>query len=225
MLLKSSKGMLPWQGGIKKNSIYLMLQNPAIAKQRIIVTIEPRHVLDLRESPCPSYLTCGIVPAGGMAMGKKKVLILVLLLAVLVAIPTILQPLDAGAAACVPTRGDMLGPFYRSDAPVRASVGTGYVLQGIVRSAKDCSPLSGAKIELWLAGPDGRYDDAHRATLYTDTAGAYRFESSVPRPVDGRPPHIHLRVSARGFATLVTQHYPQKGTMEAIFDLVLMPER
>ena len=134
-----------------------------------------------------------------------------------------LLPLSAEAASCVPTEVDALGPFYSPGAPVRQHVGTGYVLQGTVRSAKDCAPLAGAVVELWLAGPDGGYDDAHRATVNAGADGSYRFESNYPPPYFGRPPHIHLRVSAKGFATLVTQHYPKKGTKKAVFDVVLMP--
>ena len=115
-----------------------------------------------------------------------------------------------------------MGPFYKPNAPIRSSVGTGYVLRGVVRSAKDCSPVIGAMVEIWLAGPNGEYDDAHRATIIADASGAYRFESNMPQPYYGRPPHIHLRISAKGFATLVTQHYPAAGTKDAVFDVVLV---
>jgi len=132
---------------------------------------------------------------------------------------------DAVAATCTPTEEDVLGPFYKPGAPVRSSVGKGYILKGVVRSSKDCGPVPGAKIELWLAGPDGKYDDAHRATIVTDASAAYRFESNVPPPYYGRPPHIHLRVSAKGFKTLVTQHYPSGSTQSAAFDIVLIPTK
>lgn len=107
---------------------------------------------------------------------------------------------------------------------MRSSVGTGYVLTGTVRSATDCSPIAGAVIEFWLAGPDG-YDDAHRATVIADGSGAYRFESNVPHHYDGRPPHIHVRVTAKGYQTLVTQHYPESGKTAASFELVLVQTR
>jgi protocatechuate 3,4-dioxygenase beta subunit len=131
----------------------------------------------------------------------------------------------AHAATCMPTEEDALGPFYKPNTPVRSSVGKGYVLQGVVRSSKDCAAVPGVAIELWLAGPDGGYDDAHRATIIADASGAYRFESSVPPPYYGRPPHIHLRVSAKEFKTLVTQHYPVSGKKEALFDIILVPSR
>lgn len=137
----------------------------------------------------------------------------------------LLWPLDAIAGSCKPTQPDALGPFYKPGAPVRASVGKGYVLAGTVRSARDCAPIEGAAIELWLAGQDGGYGDDYRATIIADGKGAYRFESHVPPPYYGRPPHIHLRVSARGFDTLVTQHYPEKGMRNGTFDVVLVPVR
>ena len=125
--------------------------------------------------------------------------------------------------ACRPTPPDMLGPFYTSGAPVRSSVGKGYVLAGTVRSSATCSPIAKARIEFWLTGPDGRYGDDYRATMFSDTSGTYRFESNAPKPYFGRPPHIHIRVTAEGFRTLVTQHYPEPGTSKAEFDLVLVP--
>src|SRR3990172_4688381 len=88
----------------------------------------------------------------------------------------------ASAEKCKPTEPDMLGPFYKPGAPLRSSVGKGYILNGVVRSSKDCSPIGGAQIEFWLAGPDGKYDDAHRATVYADNNGAYQFESNFPKP-------------------------------------------
>lgn len=124
---------------------------------------------------------------------------------------------------CQPTPADALGPFYQPNAPVRARVGQGYALCGVVKSAQNCAPIAGAQIELWLAGPSGDYDDDHRATVVADQAGAYRFESNYPPQYSFRPPHIHLKVSAPGFKTLVTQHYPQKGHSQATFDLVLIP--
>jgi protocatechuate 3,4-dioxygenase beta subunit len=125
--------------------------------------------------------------------------------------------------ACTPTEPDMLGPFYKSDAPVRSSVGKGYLLSGVVKSSEGCVPIKGARIEFWLAGSNGKYDDEHRATIFSDEKGSYQFESNIPGPYFGRPPHIHVKVSAKGFTTLITQHYPEKGKAGASFDLVLVP--
>jgi protocatechuate 3,4-dioxygenase beta subunit len=129
------------------------------------------------------------------------------------------------AEKCPPTEPDMLGPFYKPDAPVRSGVGRGYLLSGTVRSAKDCASLPGVKLEFWLAGPDGEYADRYRATVFPDKTGTYRFESHFPPPYSGRPPHIHIKASAPGFKTLVTQHYPARGRTQGMFDLVLVPEQ
>lgn len=132
----------------------------------------------------------------------------------------------AGAAfRCPPTPPDAAGPFYRPDAPIRNRIGSGYLLLGEVRSAADCRPVGAARIELWMAGPDGNYDDRWRATLFSRQDGRYFFASHAPPPYGSRPPHIHLRVTAPGFQELFTQHYPRIGSGEAVFDLVLVPAR
>jgi protocatechuate 3,4-dioxygenase beta subunit len=129
-----------------------------------------------------------------------------------------------GLVNCKPTQPDMLGPFYEPDAPVRTSVGSGYVLSGSVLVAEECEPIPKARIEFWLANPRGDYDDAHRATVFAGERGEYRLESNVPVSYGGRPPHIHVRVTAPGYEELVTQHYPERGQRKANFDLVLLAE-
>lgn len=128
----------------------------------------------------------------------------------------------APAPSCTPTRPDALGPFYKPNAPIRSSVGTGYVLTGTVRSAVGCTPLPGVRIEFWQTAPNGQYDDDHRATVIADREGRYRFESNFPPGYAGRPPHIHIRVTADRHQTLVTQHYPSPGQTQGTFDLVLV---
>jgi protocatechuate 3,4-dioxygenase beta subunit len=127
----------------------------------------------------------------------------------------------AAAPVCRPTPPDSLGPFYEPGAPVRGSVGTGYVVTGRVLAARTCRAIPRARIELWLANPDGEYDDAHRATVIAGRRGGYRFASNRPPSYSSRPPHIHLRVSARGYRTLVTQHYPRAYRSSAVFNIVL----
>jgi protocatechuate 3,4-dioxygenase beta subunit len=135
----------------------------------------------------------------------------------------LLAALVLAAPTCTPTRADALGPFYVPNAPVRTTVGSGHVLSGVVRSSRTCRPIARARIELWLAGPEGDYGPAWRATLFSRAKGAYRFESHVPPAYSSRPPHIHLRVTSRGFRTLVTQYYPRRGQTRGTFALVLRP--
>lgn len=132
-------------------------------------------------------------------------------------------PAIASETECRPTREDGEGPFYVPNAPERSSVGTGHVLRGQVKSSRGCQLISGAKLEFWMANPQGEYDDAHRATLYTGDMGMYQFESNFPPGYGGRPPHIHIKVSAEGHRTLTTQYYPEQGDIEGTFDLVLVP--
>ena len=88
-----------------------------------------------------------------------------------------------------------------------------------------CKPVPGALVDVWQANKHGRYhhdDDPNPAPLdanfqgwgqiKTDDQGGYRFKSIVPGPypVDDqwwRPPHIHFKVSKRGYHELTTQMY------------------
>lgn len=127
-------------------------------------------------------------------------------------------------APCKPTARETPGPFYKANAPLRDSTGQGFVVSGIVRSTVECRPLSGARIEWWAANPQGDYDDAHRATQSTDTEGRYRYETDLPGRYPGRPVHLHVRISATGHRTLITQLYPKKQDTVLTVDLVLEPE-
>ena len=150
---------------------------------------------------------------------ELRLLPLVTALALATAVPAWAQ----AGKTCTPTRADSLGPFYIANAPVRAKTGTGHLLTGTVRSSRSCAKIVRAKVELWHAGPAGDYGPRWRATLFSTAAGTYRFESINPPPYGGRPRHLHIRVSARGFSTLVTQYYPKAGQTRGRFDLVLVP--
>jgi hypothetical protein len=126
------------------------------------------------------------------------------------------------AGRCALTLGDAGDSSYKANAPVRSRVGTGFVLSGVVRSGIDCSTITRARVEFWLAGPNG-YDDAHRGTVITDGTGRYRFESNVPGSGGWRP-HIHLRIAVPGFRPLVTVYFPTPGAATGTFDLVLEPD-
>jgi protocatechuate 3,4-dioxygenase beta subunit len=146
-------------------------------------------------------------------------LLFVLVLAVVLPVAVRAQP-----ASCPPTRPDMLGPFYKPDAPERAATGHGLVVQGTVRSAKGCAPLSGARLEWWSADERGEYHDELRATQRTASDGAFRYETVAPGRYPGRPPHVHVKVSAPGHRTLVTQLYPRDGQPTIGTDFVLLPD-
>ena len=130
----------------------------------------------------------------------------------------------AFAQQCRVTPRDALGPFYKANAPAQAELcasGSGggqiLVVSGRVLGTPDCAPLAGALVEVWQADSRGDYtqvgakqDDAGcllRATLKTGADGRYMFRTVLPGEYPGRPRHIHYRVSAKGYATLVTQLY------------------
>ena len=125
---------------------------------------------------------------------------------------------------CTPTRPDALGPFHTPNAPERSTTGRGFTISGTVRSTSGCTPLSGARIEWWSANGRGDYDDEHRAIQASAADGRFRYETDFPGRYPGRPPHVHVRVSASGHRPLVTQVYPRPGQMAAQVDFVLIPD-
>lgn len=138
----------------------------------------------------------------------------------------------AHAQACGPTQPDAMGPFYVSGTPVVEDLNrwgkpgeplqiTGRILDA---SAPD-QPVADARIELWQTdgegryhpesnGPASRYGDQEidlRGTVTGDAQGRYTVASLVPGTYEPRPRHIHYRISAPGFQTLVTQIYVSDG--------------
>ncbi|HEX4811420.1 MAG TPA: dioxygenase [Nonomuraea sp.] len=134
------------------------------------------------------------------------------------------------------TEATVVGPFFVEGAPEIANgddlsfgaPGEPCWVEGTVTGA-DGEPLPGARIEVWEADEDGRYDvqygdgrTAARAHLFTDEDGTYRFWSVTPTPYPiphdgpvgrlldavGRAPmrasHLHVMVSHEGYRTLVT---------------------
>lgn len=121
------------------------------------------------------------------------------------------------------TTTDILGPFYRPNAPVRANMriagelGQKVMLSGKIKH-KDCTtPLKNACVELWHCDANGVYDNAspdfkYRAKTYCDDKGNYRFDSILPVPYDVgdgtiRPAHFHMMITAEGYQALITQLY------------------
>ncbi len=121
------------------------------------------------------------------------------------------------------TTTDILGPFYRPDAPVRSNMrianATGQLIEltGKIKH-KDCkTPLKNAVVELWHCDGNGVYDNEspefkYRAKTYADENGNYSFQTIFPVPCDAgggnlRPAHFHMMVSAPDYQSLITQLY------------------
>ncbi len=60
-----------------------------------------------------------------------------------------------GQTSCLPTPGDMEGPYYVAGAPVRSKIGSGLIVRGFVKSSANCGALQGARIEWWQVNPQG----------------------------------------------------------------------
>ena len=116
------------------------------------------------------------------------------------------------STACRPTPGSGAGPFQQSglNAPRRAKIGTGHVLQGRVLRTADCKPVAGALVVLWQAGPSG-YGPRGRGSVRTDRLGRFRFEGPVPTSYGGLP-HIHIAVIHPAYEELVTRYIVRRGS-------------
>jgi protocatechuate 3,4-dioxygenase beta subunit len=147
--------------------------------------------------------------------------VLVVLVAVLTAVAT--TATASAATSCSPTLGDGFGPFGRGLPPVRAKIGTGHVLTGVVISSIGCRPLARASVEIWQAGRNGRYTRATSGTVFTDAQGRFRFEGPFPPRYEGTQPHIHLRVSAPVHRQLLYRIVPARGAKRTVVRLVLEP--
>jgi hypothetical protein len=129
----------------------------------------------------------------------------------------------AGAASCRATFNDGFGPFGRGLPPVRAKTGTGHVLSGVVLSAVDCKPVRGAQVQFWQSNAKGVYTTKLSATVISGRDGRFRYQSPKPASYEGRPPHIHIRVIAKGFETLLSRVEPARGASRTSVRFVLVP--
>jgi hydroxyquinol 1,2-dioxygenase len=103
------------------------------------------------------------------------------------------------------------------------------IVRGLV-SSTDGKPIGAARVDVWQADEDGMYDVQYadlaeprgRGHLFTEPDGRFWFctirPEAYPIPTDGpagellraggrdamRPAHIHFRVEAAGFETLIT---------------------
>ena len=144
--------------------------------------------------------------------------------AVVMACVLVAAATGAAAPGCPATVPDGFGPFGRGSPPMRASIGKGHVLSGIVLSSLNCRPLRGARVELWQENASGRYVRAMSGTVLTDRSGRFRFEGPYPPAYEGAPPHIHLRIVASGHEVLLSRYVPARGARRGSIRLVLEPQ-
>lgn len=117
------------------------------------------------------------------------------------------------------TENNWEGPFYKAGAPERSNfvekgiTGIPLVITGRILDVT-CTPLRGAKLDLWHADRRGVYDNEGfrlRGHLYTNSDGRYTLTTIKPLyygvPGDMRPSHIHVKVSHEKSHILTTQLY------------------
>jgi len=137
-------------------------------------------------------------------------------------------PAPHPAKVPAPTAATTPGPYYLSGTPELANGELNYTgLPGepikitghVLAATKTMDPIEGAKIEIWhsdsqgLYHPEGSGDAGRyrpdelglRGYVLTDRAGAYQFTTIYPGAYRGRTRHIHVRASAEGYSSVVTQ--------------------
>ena len=115
-----------------------------------------------------------------------------------------------------PTPWNEIGPFYKRLAPNQAQLrgpndpGLPVTVGGRLFNTRG-DVVAGAKMEIWQADHLGLYDldgYRYRATLASDAAGKYSFDSVMPGHYPGRVcQHVHYIVTAPGHRPLITQLY------------------
>lgn len=119
---------------------------------------------------------------------------------------------------CKLTKSDMLGPFYKEDAPFKQRLGEGIEGERLIITGKvmdmRCQPLKGAILDIWQANSTGEYDNKGftlRGKVKTNNDGVYLIDTIIPKEYGQgditRPGHIHLKVGVPNQPTLTTQLY------------------
>lgn len=163
----------------------------------------------------------------------------------LTSVPSLIRPARAAPAparlapgSCLLTPRSIEGPFYldpRLVRPVLAEGRPGVPLRLDLRviAVGGCTPLSGARVDVWHADAQGVYSGYEgqgdgrrlstvgqtflRGTQFSDEAGAVTFETIHPGWYPGRATHVHFKVFV-GPRTLVTgQMYFPDAVNETIY--------
>eukprot|EP01025_Chloroclados_australasicus_P029950 TRINITY_DN2994_c0_g1_i2.p1 TRINITY_DN2994_c0_g1~~TRINITY_DN2994_c0_g1_i2.p1 ORF type:complete len:218 (-),score=20.25 TRINITY_DN2994_c0_g1_i2:429-1013(-) len=148
-----------------------------------------------------------------------------------------------GQDVCEVTESGPLGPFYQSEnIPVRNVICVpserpaswpevdysqvrNITIYGRVLGT-DCEPIDGSLVRLdaWHTGPFGEYDpitDSNaycRAIIPVSPEGEYNFTTTYPGSYPSRPiVHIHYRVEAFGYETLIAQNYFKDDPLYAVW--------
>ena len=121
---------------------------------------------------------------------------------------------------CKPTESNPGGKNnYIPNAPERGSLGRGFVITGLVRSARGCRPLEGVRVQVWLATETGSERD-NRASVRTGADGRYRIETAKTVPQFGEP-NIHVGYDDGDFRPVFIRRVVDLDDRRAVVDLTL----
>lgn len=108
---------------------------------------------------------------------------------------------------------------YIPDAPVRASLGSGFVVTGLVRSAAGCRPLEGIRVQVWLATQTGGEQD-NRASVRTGSDGRYRIQTA-PTVAQFGEPNIHVAYDDGDYGEVFIRRVVDLDDERAVVNLTL----
>ena len=108
---------------------------------------------------------------------------------------------------------------YIPDAPERGSLGSGFLITGLVRSADGCRPLDGVRVQVWLATETGGEQD-NRASVRTGSDGRYRIETDPTVPQFGEP-NIHVGYDDDEYGAVFIRRVVDLDDERAVVDLTL----
>ncbi len=127
---------------------------------------------------------------------------------------------EAPRRNCEPTESNPGGTNnYIPDAPRVGTLGQGFVITGLVRSAKGCRPLPDVRVQVWLATETGSEQD-NRASVNTDEDGRYRIETAKTVPQFGEP-NIHVGYDDGDYGAVFIRRVVDLDDRRAVVDLTL----
>jgi hypothetical protein len=121
---------------------------------------------------------------------------------------------------CEPTESNPGGTNnYIPDAPELDSLGEGFVITGLVRSAAGCRPLEDVRVQVWLATETGGEQD-NRASVRTGSDGRYRIETA-PTVAQFGEPNIHVGYDDGEYREVFIRRVVDLDDRRAVVDLTL----
>lgn len=158
------------------------------------------------------------------------------------------------ALGIIPTPTEVEGPFYpvldqqdkdadltKIEGRQAAADGVHIIIKGQITDVSG-NPVENAIIDLWQANARGRYRHPRDpnpqpldpnfqgwAIIHSEKDGKFRFKTVKPGAYPAsktwiRPPHIHFKISSRGYDPLITQMYfPEEKLNET--DLLLLNKK